>query len=657
MKSTFKILIISALLLIGGCTEEQSPTEIVDVVELLVSPDTVVFQQYQTSATLYLSTSPASETKWVVSEKPDWISISPDSGTINSNIVELPITVVDQGLMPGSYLGHVNILTDRAGEASVLLRLELLQLPRISVDVSEISFSATEQLFTLPIYNTGSGILNYSLSSDAEWLRISPDTGSIPIWDSVSVEVSVNREQMAVGTYNSQIELSSNTQDSLIVLPVDLEVIEFPFLSLSTNELALDYGTDTTAFLIYNKGNISFSWTATTEAAYVQLSAMAGNIEAGDSATVQVVVDRTDLATGSYEPIISIENEVNQTAEITLKVDQYYDNKSIFSHDVVDAVYDRTSDQVLMVGINPNKLYIYHPESKSELSYDLPQAPTCLTVNPSGSHAAIGMNGYASYFNLTTLVMENTFNVSADAIDIVLPDNGWIYVFPRYGQWTHISCINVSTGVEYAQTGYSLRAGSRAKLHPSQDYIYIADNGLSPSDFEKYDIRDDVAAYMYDSPYHGDYAFSGNIWISDDGFRLFARSGNIFRSSENQSQDMLYNGDFSHTTGQITWVDQSTAAGLVSVLSYGSGWDDPATNVIDFYSTVYVGYLGSITLSDFILPFQNDSWAYLEAGAFYSFFSNNGEQLYVLCQAEAGSNMENSWAIAAYDVADLPLTF
>ena len=75
-------------------------------------------------------------------------------------------------------------------------------------------------------------------------------------------------------------------------------------------------------------------------------------------------------------------------------------------------------------------------------------------------------------------------------------------------------------------------------LHPSGDYIYGADQGIFPSDIEKYDIRSGNLIYLYDSPYHGDYAMGGNLWISEDGLRIFTALGNVFRSSVNQDTDM-----------------------------------------------------------------------------------------------------------------------
>ena len=72
-----------------------------------------------------------------------------------------------------------------------------------------------------------------------------------------------------------------------------------------------------------------------------------------------------------------------------------------------------------------------------------------------------------------------------------MANNKWAYVFPKDDQWEYVRCINlnISTDNEANSTGGSMYAGTKGRLHPSGKFIYGADNGLSPSDIEKYDIQ------------------------------------------------------------------------------------------------------------------------------------------------------------------------
>ncbi|MDQ4080276.1 MAG: Ig-like domain-containing protein, partial [Gemmatimonadota bacterium] len=318
------------------------------------------------------------------------------------------------------------------------------------------------------------------------------------------------------------------------------------------------------------------------------------------------------------------------------------------NHRVVDAEFSATTNKIVTVSANPSRLHILDPETRAVQTIDLPQVPNALAVQPDGQFAAVGHDGWISYVNLTTRTVARVYSVTTDVLDIVLPGNGWVYAFPRTDQWETIRSINLSTGAE-SQTG-TIYAGTLARLHPSGHYIYGANNGLSPSDFEKYDIRPGVAAFMYDSPYHGDYAFSGNVWISEDGLRLFARSGNVFRSSAVSSEDMRYAGKLQGMSF-VQWAAQSTLAGIVVALPASWCCGDPVNlSEMRVYESTFLAYRGAVPLPRFPVPGVGS----FEAEGKFLFFKADGERLYVLLKAEDGSGMALDWGLVVYDRADLP---
>ena len=67
---------------------------------------------------------------------------------------------------------------------------------------------------------------------------------------------------------------------------------------------------------------------------------------------------------------------------------------------------------------------------------------------------------------------------------------------------------------------------------------------------KRFDITRGQATFLYDFPYLGEYETCGNLWISEDGFRIFTGCGHVFRSSESEPEDMLYNG----TLGAVNWI-------------------------------------------------------------------------------------------------------
>ena len=316
------------------------------------------------------------------------------------------------------------------------------------------------------------------------------------------------------------------------------------------------------------------------------------------------------------------------------------------AHRVVDAEYDPTNNRIVTVSANPSRLHIVDPETGAAQTIDLAQVPNAVAVRADGQYAAVGHNAWISYVNLATRQVERVYPVTTDVVDIVLASNGWVHAFPRTDQWETIRSIELATGAE-TRTG-TIRAGTLVKLHPSGRYIYGANNGLSPSDIEKYDIRSGAAAVMYDSPYHGDYAFNGDLWISEDGLRVFAKSGNVFRSSEVRAEDLLYGG---HLQGMsvVQWAAQSTAAGRIFALP-GSSWDAQAAPELRVYESGFLAYRGAVALPRFVVPTVGS----FAAEGRYVFPTADGQRLYVLVKADNASGIAQDWGIVTYDLADLP---
>ncbi len=208
---------------------------------------------------------------------------------------------------------------------------------------------------------------------------------------------------------------------------------------------------------------------------------------------------------------------------------------------VVDAAYLRASDILLLLG-EDSRLYVYDVAGHETQFVQLDQPGTALSVGANGLHAVVGHSGALSYIDLQTREVVARYDVSANVFDIELAPNGHVYVMPLEDQWTRIRTVNLWSGMETLHSGASVYDSTRMALHPSGEYIYGANNGLSPSDFEKYDIRGGNAVFVDDSPYHGDYPICGDLWIPGDGQRIFTACGQVFRSSEDPATDMTHVG-------------------------------------------------------------------------------------------------------------------
>lgn len=216
-------------------------------------------------------------------------------------------------------------------------------------------------------------------------------------------------------------------------------------------------------------------------------------------------------------------------------------------HDVVDAEFSKALNALVMVSSWPqNMLRVRDAATGAEKTLALNKVPLAVSLSPDGSKAAIGHDALITYVDLAQLGVVGApapklLNLSTAAGDLVADGRGKVHVFPAGSQWADVHSVDVATNTE-TKVWTMTYAGSRARLHPAGDKVYSANNGLSPSDIQAYDVSASPLVSLGDSPYHGQYAMCGNLWFSEDGATLYTACGNTFRSSFVAGQDMVYAG-------------------------------------------------------------------------------------------------------------------
>lgn len=301
---------------------------------------------------------------------------------------------------------------------------------------------------------------------------------------------------------------------------------------------------------------------------------------------------------------------------------------------VSDAEFSTSLGLIVAVSTQPTtSLWVHDPDAGSSQSLPLPIAGVAVSVAPDGNTAVVGHASAISHVDLRTLTIIRTLPVSTVLGDVVLGGNGWAYVFPNSGQWIPISSVELSTGREVIGPG-TIREGTKARLHPSGRFIYGANNGLSPSDIEKYDITTGGARYLYDSPYHGEYSMAGNLWFTEDGFRIIVRGANTFRSSELRAEDMLFSGRLAQAQ-LLNWATHSTESRLILVIPAPQfGGMGPEDTVLQVYGDQLLDHRGTYPFPRF--PAGSTSFA--SHGRFV-FHDGPGMRAWSVVRADASSGL------------------
>jgi hypothetical protein len=309
----------------------------------------------------------------------------------------------------------------------------------------------------------------------------------------------------------------------------------------------------------------------------------------------------------------------------------------------IDAEFSTAKNAIIAVGTTPNQLHIYDPEANTTTSVNLQVVPICVSVSPDGQFALVGHDAWISYVDLSTATLLKTIAIPATVRDVVLGGNGYAYVFT-----TSYTMYSVRLDTEAQTTFYvSSRNPSSSRLHPSGTKIYGADRNVSPADIVRFNIEAGPPSSTYDSPYHGDYSMCGDVWISMDGLRLFTACGNVFRASDDYSQDMRYAGKLTQES-VIEWAAHSQPGNNVAVLPRASEDDDE----IHYYTHDFLLYRGKAILPQFTAGDTN-----ADARGRWLFFNAAGTKQYVVVQADASAGLTNDYGVVTVDCTNATISF
>jgi hypothetical protein len=457
-------------------------------------------------------------------------------------------------------------------------------------------------------------------------LKTSPDT----------IHFSTDFSNTAPGIYEGYIEIVSSVGNKNIYIR-GISGYSVP------DSLRFNPFENTKSVSIANVENKPLDYSIAFSNNYVSTTAPSGTLPAGQISAIPFTVNRTGMTTGDYTTMVYVTVN-NKTDTIHVTVESYVPQKLMLTSNVTDAEYTKAKDWLVYISGSTSKLFIYNTNTATTASVDLVYTPTCVSVSSDGSKAVVGHNGYITYVNLTTASVIQSYPVSCYALDVVLGDNNWTYVFPREDQWEKIRCINlnISAANETLHTGPSIYAGTKARMHPSGTSLYTADNGLSPSDLEKMDIQNGTATFLYDSPYHGQYEVLGDLWFSEDGSRIFTRGRNVFRTSVIKEEDMLFDGKIELDAGnaRIMWLDHSSAKNNLYVIS----------SSIHLFDNENMPYLNVFNATNLVRKQKRALEKYLsgttlyEAEPRFAFSNALGSHVFVITKT-AGTQIAEQWAI------------
>ncbi len=254
-----------------------------------------------------------------------WLLLSPAAGALGPGASQPMTASIDlTGLPAGTYTGTIDVSDPDPNVTNspqtVFVTLNVLTPPTIALDPTSLTFDvptggpnpASQQV---GVSNTGTGTVNWtaSVAAGAPWLSLSPTSGSVtavtsPQYFSASVDVT----GLLAGTYTALIVVTdAGASNSPQLVSVTLNVNGLPKLSISPATLTYDAAVGgpnppMQAITVANVGLGAITWNATSDATWLSSVPTTGPLATGGSTVVDVAVDVTGLAAGTYTGTLSI---------------------------------------------------------------------------------------------------------------------------------------------------------------------------------------------------------------------------------------------------------------------------------------------------------------------------------------------------------------
>jgi hypothetical protein len=162
---------------------------------------------------------------WKIGDKPAFLTVMPDHGSLKSNTAVDTITVIlDRSIASGAAGGFIPVQFDAGAlgtEPMVynLVFLATIQAPALVVSsanfvpgTSMLDFGDTGTTLDISIANTGQSTLNWSAAGAQlpPWLSLTPQSGAVPLGTSTTVSVAVSRAGLASGSYENTFTILSD---------------------------------------------------------------------------------------------------------------------------------------------------------------------------------------------------------------------------------------------------------------------------------------------------------------------------------------------------------------------------------------------------------------------------------------------------------------
>jgi len=225
--------------------------------QLSTYPVSLDFGSSDTEMSLNIQNTGTGLLTWNVTDNKSWISILPQSGTTESEVDELVVTIDRLNQLPGVQTGTITVSSD-GGNQVINVQFTIPDEPTLSVTPASLDFGSEEISLPIGVANAGSGSLSWSVSANQSWITMNPTAGT----DDGTINISISRDGISPGDYSGTVTVNSDGGIEYVEVSMNMPADEPPEAvtliapsEITVNSMMLswsrNYDTDFAAYQLY----------------------------------------------------------------------------------------------------------------------------------------------------------------------------------------------------------------------------------------------------------------------------------------------------------------------------------------------------------------------------------------------------------------------
>ena len=279
--------------------------------QLALSVSTLNFGSQSTSLSFSIQNTGNKSFNWNISgtEKLNWLSISPISGTLNAGKSNAVTVTLNRNYITQYVEGIIIVNADNESLPLKITADPDIKSSKISLSTTSLNFGTEYTSLSFDVKNVGNaGDVDWEVAGiDVNWIKVSPLTGTTAMDKSSVVKVELDRDKLSTGTHNTTIMVKADGESLYLRIMAEVKSKDSKIL---LSDSTLNFGTEqsTLSFEVKNVGNAGdVNWEVTgVDVDWIKVTPTSGTTAMGKSSVVKVDLYRSRLTEGEHNTSIIV---------------------------------------------------------------------------------------------------------------------------------------------------------------------------------------------------------------------------------------------------------------------------------------------------------------------------------------------------------------